>query len=173
MIQLTMGSVFDTDCGSEIDSDSDCEYFVASSSEEDSDGDYGLSLHIQELIESAKTAKSDKASKVVAPKKSTCSICLGKMTKGTKLRCGHIVHTDCYVEWIDSNYKCPECNKIEDDVQAYRESRDIEYTKKQYDTTTAEHTTVFCIECGSKSRQLKDKLRNQCYECKTYNTINL
>lgn len=168
-----MGSVFDTGCDSEIDSD--CEYFVASSSEEDSDGDYGLSLHIQELIESAKTksAKSNKTNKVVDPKKSTCSICLGKMTKGTKLRCGHIVHTDCYAEWIDSNHKCPECNKIEDDVQAYRESRDIEYTKKRYDTTTAEHTIVFCIECGSKSRQLKDKLRNQCCECESYNTINL
>lgn len=42
-----------------------------------------------------------------------CGICLDLLDKNDKiLKCGHILHNDCYREWKKYKNKCPYCNKI-------------------------------------------------------------
>jgi hypothetical protein len=44
-----------------------------------------------------------------------CSICMMEIKKGnkvSKLKCEHVFHTDCVMQWLkEYNYKCPVCRK--------------------------------------------------------------
>jgi hypothetical protein len=41
-----------------------------------------------------------------------CSICLevfDKYSNVNKLKCGHIYHKICIIEWLSKDYSCPNC----------------------------------------------------------------
>ena len=44
-----------------------------------------------------------------------CSICLEKIVNPCKLKCNHIFHEDCIVNWFKTNYvrSCPICRSVE------------------------------------------------------------
>lgn len=62
----------------------------------------------------------------------TCAICTDDLTKGKKLKCGHIFHTDCLKTWCQREVTCPICRKaltfkkeitIETDTEIIRAAR--------------------------------------------------
>jgi hypothetical protein len=41
-----------------------------------------------------------------------CAICLevfNQESKVNKLKCGHIYHKKCIIEWLSKDYSCPNC----------------------------------------------------------------
>ena len=38
-----------------------------------------------------------------------CSICQDSLTSGSRLRCSHLFHTPCILNWFQMNARCPVC----------------------------------------------------------------
>lgn len=154
-------------------------YFVESdsSNSEESDENYGITLHMQEMINKSQGVTkpiNHDITKIHPSSDYTCPICMSHVKRGNKhtikLRCSDVMHERCYAKWCVESFKCPKCQKIIDDVRAYKDYIDIECTKETQDTRTKEHVIVYCIECNTKNQQLKDTLRNKCAVCESYNT---
>jgi len=52
-----------------------------------------------------------------------CSICMDTLFDSTKplkkLRCGHVMHLECYTQFCKTTYKCPICKKSMEDMSDY------------------------------------------------------
>ena len=46
----------------------------------------------------------------------TCAVCLEEVKRtDKKLRCGHMFHPKCIMQWFETSIECPQCRMEQDD----------------------------------------------------------
>lgn len=46
----------------------------------------------------------------------TCAVCLDEVKRtDKKLRCGHMFHPKCIMQWFETSIECPQCRMEQDD----------------------------------------------------------
>ncbi|VBB18515.1 CHY zinc finger domain-containing protein [Yasminevirus sp. GU-2018] len=106
-----------------------------------------------------------------------CSICQSGIRTQTSviMRCGHVVHQDCYNTLIKATYKCPECQKSITDTKKIftRMSREIELTPLHPELQ--KRVTINCNDCGTRSEVDYHYIGNRCSnkKCRSFNTYEV
>jgi hypothetical protein len=104
-------------------------------------------------------------------KNSNCAICLDELINNTiiNLKCGHIIHQNCYDELIKTTYKCPLCYKsITDMTEKFKKMDNlIENDIHIYNT----NRNIYCYDCEKKSKtNVSNIVGTKCLKCNSYNT---
>ena len=100
-----------------------------------------------------------------------CPICLDKLKNNTiiNLKCGHVIHDNCYNQLIKNSYKCPLCFKTILDMKEKFEKIDEEISN-QTEENTIYFKKIYCNDCENKSESKYNYLGTKCNLCGSYNT---
>ncbi|KAA8491712.1 Zinc finger protein BRUTUS [Porphyridium purpureum] len=109
---------------------------------------------------------------------SNCPICHEHMFMSTRhikyLRCGHVMHFECFEKYRKTSLKCPYCQKSLADMSEYFERLDRLLARQpmpeQYRAATC---TLHCNDCGEECETRFHFLFNKCALCASYNTTTL
>ncbi len=104
----------------------------------------------------------------------TCTICMDLLKNGEKvllMSCGHALHNDCFVDLIDTSYKCPQCSKTIKDMtyEFALLDRDI----KNQPMPENKLINIKCNDCDKTSTTNYHYLGAKCTYCFSYNTSNI
>ena len=103
-----------------------------------------------------------------------CPICMEDLHTSTKdnilMNCGHYMHSDCFTEWLNTNYKCPLCLRTVVDVKKLEKlmDREVELTimPEEYKNKIV---NILCNDCNKKSKVTYHIVGHKC-SCGSYNT---
>ncbi|KAK8903584.1 hypothetical protein QC760_008050 [Botrytis cinerea] len=107
-----------------------------------------------------------------------CPICGDYMFTSPKpvvfMICGHSIHSACYIEHMQTSYKCPICSKsvvgMETQFRNLDRAIDNQPMPPQFQNTLA---MVSCNDCYAKSAVKYHWLGLKCAICDSYNTAQL
>lgn len=107
-----------------------------------------------------------------------CSICLENFFDTVKgfffLPCGHPIHQECFMSYLNRDYRCPVCQKTAVDISRYwsaiAEYIAIEELPSPYNLW---ETEVVCNDCQHESIVKYHYQFHQCNNCKGFNTQKL
>ena len=107
-----------------------------------------------------------------------CAICLEDLFNSFKgvmvMECGHSIHQECFMSYINSDYRCPVCHRSAFDVTPYwkniEEFLSIEKMPDPYDKWK---TKVYCLDCQENSIAPYHYQYHQCQACRGFNTQKL
>ncbi|CAG8508579.1 11056_t:CDS:2 [Acaulospora morrowiae] len=89
----------------------------------------------------------------------------------TTMRCGHIMHSNCYEEYTVNAYQCPTCWKSIGNMEFYFQRIDAIVAEQkmppEYDHCVA---YILCNDCEERSTVKYHFLYHKCHLCKGYNT---
>ena len=89
----------------------------------------------------------------------------------TTLRCGHAMHSNCYVGYAKTNIACPICRKSMCDPKLFEAQMDNEIACMPMPAEYANQTMVVaCNDCGFKSKVKFHIAGGKCLKCRSYNT---
>jgi len=94
-----------------------------------------------------------------------CVICLDRLKSRMMvlLRCGHILHDDCYTEMLEHDHRCPLCYK-----STLVDSDPVDDEVKDEEDGSLDMWYLYCHECERTTRVRLGSYR--CGNCKTTNT---
>eukprot|EP00741_Cyanophora_paradoxa_P022501 tig00021464_g21727.t1 len=106
---------------------------------------------------------------------SNCPICSQYMFTSTAyvklLRCGHLMHTECYRAYIRSQYTCPICCKSLHDMSALFAQLEALVANDVLPPEYAGRTSnIYCNDCEQKSTVRFHFLYHRCAHCASFNT---
>ena len=109
----------------------------------------------------------------------SCPICLDNIWESKDnpylLKCGHVIHTKCFLNNIkENNYQCPCCKKSMIDMTEYWKQLDIqvEYQKVPEDSEYYEWKSyIHCNDCEKKNIVSYQFFHYKCKDCGSYNTV--
>lgn len=101
--------------------------------------------------------------------KNNCSICMESLTNGElikALKCGHVLHQECYESLLGNNEKCPLCGKtiiinVDEDNR-----KDLEISM----SVSTKNVDIYCKDCEKKSNVKFYYAGLKCPYCNSYNT---
>jgi len=104
-----------------------------------------------------------------------CPICYDSIKTSTSgvniLKCGHKLHTKCYIELLKSDYKCPICKKSVADMSQMFQAMDQQINQQQmpeeYKDTKVD---IYCYDCEKKNNVNLHFIAMKCPDCGSYNT---
>lgn len=104
-----------------------------------------------------------------------CPICYDSVktcTSGVRiLNCGHKLHTQCYIDLLKTNYKCPICKKSVADMSQMFQIMDQQISLQQMPEEYKDiKVDIFCNDCEKKSNVNLHFIAMKCPECGSYNT---
>lgn len=108
---------------------------------------------------------------------SNCPVCSQFMFFSTEpmkhLKCGHVMHTNCFIQYQKRNYRCPICSKsLEEVTPLYR--RLDQHLALPANQMPWEYRMVrcdlYCYDCEKKSNTSYHFMYNKCPICSSYNT---
>lgn len=102
-----------------------------------------------------------------------CSVCIDNIMNNMSIkimRCGHMLHIDCYKKLIKTSYKCPECMKTIKNMK--REFMMID-NKIKHNPIESKIVTIYCNDCNLKSNIKYHDIGLKCSNCDSYNTYKL
>lgn len=108
--------------------------------------------------------------------KNNCPICAESMIDQKRqvilMRCGHIIHEECYKATLENSVHCPICFKFIGDDEEIRNQ--IRYILTQTSTEQSRegqmNGNISCFECGTINYKERYGLFNACEGCGSYNT---
>lgn len=140
---------------------------------------YGYKAHYIHC-DSCKCCMSNKLPHICVPNKldEKCPICIDKLSDSElcTLKCGHVIHYECYVDLIKFSSKCPNCAKtIKPMKKQYAEYDKLVKEDKADKSLSKNKTTVeiHCNDCEEKSNVIFNYIGLKCKHCKSYNTYQL
>ena len=104
--------------------------------------------------------------------KNNCSICMESLTNGElikALKCGHVLHQECYESLLDNDEKCPMCGKIIIVNIDEDKMKDLEISM----SVSIKDVNIYCKECEKKSNIKFYYAGLKCPNCKSYNTAEI
>ncbi|KAI0124904.1 CHY zinc finger protein [Xylariales sp. AK1849] len=109
---------------------------------------------------------------------SDCPICGEYMFNSSRaflhMKCGHVLHADCFEEHIKHGYKCPICSKSLVNMETQFRNLDIAIEHQpmpgKFQDTRA---IVLCNDCSAKTTVKYHWLGLKCAVCASYNTSQL
>lgn len=104
-----------------------------------------------------------------------CPICneylFTLINKVVFMKCGHLIHENCYNELINHSYKCPLCKKTVVDVETQFRILDQEILQLPLPLPyNLWRCIIGCNDCNGKSNVSYHVLGLKCEYCKSYNT---
>lgn len=107
-----------------------------------------------------------------------CPICneylFTSVSKVVFMKCGHLIHQNCYDEMINHSYKCPVCKKTV--VNAEIQFRILDQEIRQLPLPAPYNLwrcIISCNDCKGKSNCSYHVMGLKCKYCKSYNTNQL
>lgn len=105
----------------------------------------------------------------------SCPICLDKLYTSIKpyniTRCNHAIHTECFMNLLRSDYKCPVCCASLIDLEQFNRAVEEEIINtpmpEEYSNTTV---NILCNDCNGKSIAKFHIIGHKCNICGSYNT---
>lgn len=109
---------------------------------------------------------------------SNCPICNEYMFTLVKkvvfMRCGHLIHQECYDDMVNHSYKCPICKKTVANVEPQFRILDLEIANQPLPAPYNQwRCIVSCNDCNGKSNVPYHVLGLRCNYCRSYNTNQL
>jgi len=106
---------------------------------------------------------------------SECPICRHFLFTSTSpvkyLRCGHLMHRECYDKYISTSMVCPQCHKSLEDMTSYYERLDVLLAREQMpEAYRSIRCRIRCSDCSTLSEVAFHFLYNRCPSCFSYNT---
>eukprot|EP00968_Pinguiococcus_pyrenoidosus_P005032 scaffold327_cov257-Pinguiococcus_pyrenoidosus.AAC.9 len=104
-----------------------------------------------------------------------CPICLEEVFRSTRsikaLRCGHVMHKDCYTRYRQHSYTCPICWKSVDDMSEYFAQLDSYVSNLPMPAEYLNfRSQILCQDCGVKSWVRYHFAYHKCPTCSSFNT---
>jgi len=104
-------------------------------------------------------------------KENNCPICMEDIFQArktsTSLRCGHVLHSECFELYVKTNYKCPICLKSICDMNAFIEAQVNNVLMPE---ELRVDTEILCNDCNEKSIVKYHIMAMKCGKCGSYNT---
>ena len=104
--------------------------------------------------------------------KSDCPVCLDpifdKRDNPHILECGHVLHTECFKKYIQTDYKCPMCKKSMYDINQYIEQQ---VNSVQMPEEYNMDVEVLCNDCNKQCMTKFHFMAMKCNHCGSYNTV--
>ncbi len=113
--------------------------------------------------------------KCIQVKESLCPICMADMFTSTlkimPMICGHYIHIDCLMEYLQTNYKCPVCNKsiVETEILNKLIDQEIENTQMPEEYSNMKFN-ILCNDCHKESIVNFHIVALKCQHCGGFNT---
>jgi RING finger/CHY zinc finger protein 1 len=111
-------------------------------------------------------------------KEENCPICLKSLWNTANqtthiLKCGHSIHTSCFVNCINTqNFYCPLCKKSIIDLTQYWNQIDaVMLTQEMPEEFRGWTADIHCNDCEKKSNTKYHFSYHKCQECGGYNTV--
>lgn len=114
---------------------------------------------------------------------STCPICNEKIKDTSDMpmileSCQHVIHANCFSEYMTSNYKCPVCMKTITDFGFYSSIFDLFDEKLEYERNQIPEefknamVKIFCNDCEQKTETTWHFELHKCQndQCNSFNT---
>jgi len=104
-----------------------------------------------------------------------CSICYDSIKSHTSyiMRCGHILHHDCYTFLIKDNYKCPVCRKTIKDMTELFRQMEIDINLTPLSIELQKTIDIRCNDCSLISNTNYHYIGNKCIHCNSFNTYEI
>jgi len=105
--------------------------------------------------------------------KHQCCICLDELENYSSLKelhCGHILHSECYNEFIKTSYKCPICSKTIKDMTQEFAQMDIDVNNNVMPPSMQQQVKIGCNDCLEDSTVQNHYVGLKCSTCGSYNT---
>uniref|UniRef100_A0A7S1XWB5 RING-type domain-containing protein n=1 Tax=Phaeomonas parva TaxID=124430 RepID=A0A7S1XWB5_9STRA len=104
-----------------------------------------------------------------------CPICLEEVFRSTRpikaLKCGHVMHKDCYQSYRQQAYTCPICWKSVDDMSEYFTQLDSYISHLPMPTEFLNFRShILCHDCDTKSWVPFHFAYHKCTNCVSFNT---
>jgi RING finger/CHY zinc finger protein 1 len=104
-----------------------------------------------------------------------CPICSDYLFTSTQsvsiMPCGHSLHSNCYIQYASTNYKCPLCCKSLADMTEYFKKIDLHLEKETMpDEDKDKRSHIFCSDCEKKCITPFHYIYHKCEFCGSYNT---
>ena len=108
-------------------------------------------------------------------KESVCPICWGDIATSvvgiTFMKCGHYIHKQCFIDMLNTSYKCPICSVTVVDTTEYNKLLDTEISQtpmpQDYKDTKV---TILCNDCHKENEVGFHIIAHKCTDCGGYNT---
>ena len=104
-----------------------------------------------------------------------CPICseslFNSQSPAVPLRCNHMLHEQCLVQYLETNYKCPLCSKAICDMTRINEMIEQEVQNTIMPEELRREVTVLCNECLNRSQAQFHIVGIKCGSCGSYNTV--
>lgn len=107
-----------------------------------------------------------------------CEGCGGNMRRARRpcviMRCGHSMHSDCFLARVRTNYSCPrrDCRKTVANMSDWYEALDA-VASNQLANSPAAEINITCINCRTTSRVRVSGNYKKCPNCSNMNTVRL
>jgi RING finger and CHY zinc finger domain-containing protein 1 len=103
-----------------------------------------------------------------------CPICMEYLFDSVKeiniLKCGHVIHKDCLLEYSKYNYKCPLCNKSMFNMENYFNILENEINTVSIPEEFRKKVDILCNDCGDRSNIDFHFAGLKCNNCNSFNT---
>ncbi len=107
-----------------------------------------------------------------------CPICMDCISESIKeihiMKCGHFIHTDCFLEYLKTSYTCPLCFVSIIDTEEINKfyDKEIEETPMPDDYKDTK-VIILCNDCHEESEVNFHIIGLKCTNCSSYNTRKL
>lgn len=87
------------------------------------------------------------------------------------MRCGHAMHTHCFLHRVRSNFSCPrrDCRKVVADIQSWYDA--LDHTPNA--PSMSPPTTVSCVDCRAITQAQPLGFYARCAVCRSMNTVRV
>ncbi len=103
-----------------------------------------------------------------------CPICMEYLFDSVKeisiLKCGHVIHKDCLLEYSKYNYKCPLCSKSMFNMDNYFNILENEINTNSIPEELKKKVDILCNDCEKKSNIDFHFAGLKCDNCNSFNT---
>lgn len=118
--------------------------------------------------------KNDIEHKCIIVQDSLCSICMDDLYTSilpiVQMKCGHYIHKDCFLELIQSSYKCPLCSQSLGDTELMNSYVDEEIMQTAMPTEYNYNVKILCNDCHMECDTKFHIFGLKCMNCGCYNT---
>lgn len=106
---------------------------------------------------------------------SSCPVCMQDLCSSikyvVKLKCGHSIHQECYMELLKTDYRCPFCKISLFDMSEWIKKVDKEISETPMpEEYRDKQVKIHCNDCRKQSDVLFHVIGLKCEECGSYNT---
>ena len=88
-------------------------------------------------------------------------------------KCGHGMHTECFAEYIKTNYKCLKCSKSLANMSEYFKLLDKEIEINVMPDEYIKIINIRCNDCENQSETDFHFIGLKCGICNSYNTYQI